>query len=188
MLQRAFQRRGSWWVAIFFICCLVRSWLTAAESGITPNLAEFKAAVFSKLPGYVSWEKSPPETVERRSFTVLILGNQEGMYQKVLELLQGSRLRGLQVEVRHLPELPENLPPCHVLFVGGELHAEWGKSSQQYNLTGVLTVGEHDSFLSENGIIRLNPVDRRIHVRLGNAQSAGIVISSRLLRVAQVER
>jgi hypothetical protein len=108
---------------------------------------------------------------------------------EIAELVE--RLAALDGPGRSGPEIrriraPAQLLDCHIAYVAPEFEGAipWEKLATR----PVLTVGETEQFEEAGGIVRF-VVDRnrvRLRIRLDAAKRSGLVLSSRLLRVADV--
>lgn len=77
---------------------------------------------------------------------------------------------------------------CQVLFVAPEEVARWRAARRDLDALPVLTVSDADKFAEQGGMVQF-VVDRsrlRLIVNLGAARAAGLAISSKVLRLAQV--
>jgi hypothetical protein len=98
----------------------------------------------------------------------------------VLErLLEGRRMQGRSLRVRHLNDLPEVLAGCHVAF-GNEVDPRLFKGHS------VLTVGDREGFAANGGVIGFVPVDEtvRFEINVDAARANRLQISSRMLALA----
>lgn len=77
---------------------------------------------------------------------------------------------------------------CHMVFVAEPDGAERTRELKQLRLWPVLTVGDDEAFVRQGGVIALVVRDERIHilVNLENARQANIVLSAKLLKLAEV--
>jgi hypothetical protein len=82
----------------------------------------------------------------------------------------------------------EELGNCHILFISSAEQQRAPSLLAKLRDTSILTVGESDDFLERGGIINLARRDQKIalEVNLVAANTAGIQISSKLLKVASV--
>lgn len=80
---------------------------------------------------------------------------------------------------------------CRILFIGSSATGEVAGVLAAVRGAPVLTVSDTPDFTSRGGVIQFVLIDSRVRFRinLGNAEQAGIRLSSQLLRVAvTVER
>lgn len=87
-------------------------------------------------------------------------------------------------------QLPSDLPPtgCQILFIGSSEAKRLRAILGSMKTTGVLTVGETETFASEGGVInfRIEAGTVRLQVNLEAAEQAKLRISSKLLSLAQI--
>lgn len=80
---------------------------------------------------------------------------------------------------------------CHILFISPPLTARTRKLLARLARQPILTVGETPDFLSRQGMIRFYTNEQqkiRVRINLDAVKSAGLDVSSKLLRVAEVEQ
>jgi hypothetical protein len=154
--------------------------LAAQPSAVVEN--DIKAAFLYNFAKYVEW----PETAfSSGDFRVCVVA--DGSFQKsVDDIIAGESVAGRPV-TRREPATPEAARSCNILFVGrGE-----PRRAEQLLLAvkgaNVLTVGDGAEFLTRGAAVTfVREGDRvRFDVNIGEAQRAGLTISSRLLRVAR---
>jgi len=103
------------------------------------------------------------------------------------ETVRGERVNGRALIVRRYKKL-EDVNDCHILFisssVGDRLPATLAKLKGRH----VLTVGDTPNFAVDGGMIRfVNDKNRiRLSINLDAAKEAGVTISSKLLRPAEI--
>jgi len=103
------------------------------------------------------------------------------------EAVKGKKYHNRPIWIDHF-RAPAEIRRCHLLFVSRGnasridpiLAAVAGKS--------VLTVSEIEDFLSRGGMITLRTEQNQVRLRLATAtiQSANLMVSSKLLRVAEI--
>jgi len=159
----------------------------ALAFGPVPVLAQrsspdaLKAEVVYRLMMFVTWpaERETPE----RGLQVCTLG--DGSVDSALQGLSGRPIRQLTVVARRL-QRPEQFAGCHLLYVAGPqpaLRAALGDAP-------VLLVSDAAGMLDHGAMINLQVEDGRIvfDVELDAARRAGLVISTKLLRLARFVR
>jgi hypothetical protein len=84
----------------------------------------------------------------------------------------------------------KSMMPCHMIYFGAgfRMPRDATKAFEDFRRQSILTVGETDAFLQQGGIIQFHLLENKIRlkIRLHAAESAGLKISSKLLRVADV--
>lgn len=94
------------------------------------------------------------------------------------------------MEVKTLASVRE-AGDCRILFMGSSATGEVAGILAAVRGAPVLTVSDMPDFTSRGGVIQFVLIDSRVRFRinLGNAERAGIILSSQLLRVAvSIER
>lgn len=108
---------------------------------------------------------------------------------------------GLTQELRHLASNPlgqrrvqvvalgarSDADFCHLVFIGREYTRTWFRHHKT-ETPGQLVIGEHPDLIALGGVINFY-VERerlRFEISLANAQTAGLRISSRLLKLARI--
>lgn len=153
----------------------------AAQSGANVE-NEIKAAFLYNFAKYVEW---PAVAFPTPEFRLCVLAD-ASFEKSVDDIIAGETIAGRPVK-RHTPDTPDAVRACHILFIG---RAEAGRAGELLaTLKGapVFTVGDTPEFLSLGGVVTfVREGDRiRFDVSLGEAQKSGLIISSRLLRVAR---
>ena len=143
---------------------------------------QVKAAFVMNFARFVEW---PPDAFADAAtpLTMCTLGD-DVLGPALEQMVAGETVNGRKLVVQRLihPPVPA---PCRLLFIGGlEKHQGQVLAALGRN---VLTVGEGDLFLREGGMIAF-AIDRRrvrFDINQSAAQSAGLKISSQLLKVAR---
>jgi hypothetical protein len=101
--------------------------------------------------------------------------------------VRGETVQGRSLEVRRF-ERVEDIRNCHILFVGRLGGPELDGILSQLKFRPILTVGEADQFARAGGMIGFVTDRNRIRLRInrGAAEAANLVLSSRLLRPAEI--
>ena len=164
------------------LLCLTASFKgQAAEEQVSEH--QVKAAFLLNFTKFVEW----PEAAfgdGHSPISICVLG--EDPFGSALDqIVEGEVVEGRRVVVRRIKE-PPLAKQCQVLFVSPVI-----KDVSQILTSlgpGVLTVGEgSDNFLREGGVISFVIENRhvRFDINQGAAETEGLKLSSRLLRVAR---
>lgn len=145
---------------------------------------QVKAAFLFNFAKFIEW---PVRSFTRPTepFTFCLAGDPfSGELDKTIH---GETLNGRPLAVRRLSS-GDTVTGCHALFVA---RSEAKRSSEIISSAAslsILTVGEEDDFIDRGGMIRL--VESANHVRFeinpDAAERAGLRVSSRLLRLADI--
>jgi hypothetical protein len=162
---------------------LLLSLFTAGRAvGAQPALEyEVKAAFLLNFARYVTW----PSAQHRPPFRICVLG--PSPFGPHLEsALSGETWEGGAMELHRVQDARDGRD-CHVLYVPAAATARFIASAPQLAKLPVLTIGETRSFLMRGGMIQLFVDDHKVRfsVNQASAESAGLQVSSRLLRLAR---
>jgi hypothetical protein len=155
----------------------------AADGPVTGD--EARAAALSNLVAFTDW----PASAFASPDAPLVVGIMAppGMVKLVRELLDRETWRGRPIVLRPVSS-PTEANGCHVLYVARANQARW--RTQQPDLKGrpILSVGEGDRFAALGGIVQLGLERNRLRltVNLSAARAVGLVLSSKVLRLAHV--
>jgi hypothetical protein len=143
---------------------------------------DVKAAFLYNFAKYVEW---PDAAFPEGALRICVVAD-AAFAKRVDDIIAGETIEGRPV-TREVPSTPEQARSCNILFVGG---AEAGRADQLLGAvrgSHVLTVGDTADFLARGGVMTfVRDGDRvRFDVNVAEAQHAGLIISSRLLRVAR---
>lgn len=182
----ASRARGTTWLAQVFAAC---GWffggvLAPAQSS-APSEYQLKAVFLFNFTQFVKW---PPATFAAPDAPLVIgvLGPDPfGLFLD--ETVRGERIDGHPLEVRRYRGVAE-IGACHVLFVAKAEAPRLREICARLRGRSVLTVGDMETFNAEGGMIGFFAERNRIRLRvnLEAARDAGLVISSKLLRAADI--
>jgi hypothetical protein len=179
--------RRRWFQRAFIAGAAIASLTSSTVSATTFPTREShsKAAAFCNVISFTDW----PTTAFRSTdapFVIGVLG--EGAIGALLaQFLENETWRGRPIVLRHLASTAE-AQSCHVLFVAQSEHLLWQCDSLTFARLPILTVSDADDFARSGGMVQLTTIRdiQRVIVNLGVARSAGLTISSKLLRLAEV--
>ena len=159
--------------------------LTARAAGVdlhSRNPHEVMAGYLQTLPAYVEWPTNTFASPEE-PWRIGVLGiNPFG--ERLEKNVRGQIIRGRSLEIWHAAKL-SNLPPCEIIFIAGKDADELKKILQELGSRPVLTVGEHDNFLTLGGMIQLRGRDPvQILIDLDHIRTAHLKVPGKLLEVA----
>ena len=148
---------------------------------VPPLEYQVKASYLYNFTQFVDW---PDDAfTESGRFHLCVIG--AWRFGDALDALSGERVENRELTIRRIDSVSEaRATRCHMLFVGavGPAVIRAGVPIER----GLLTVGESPSFLQRGGAINLTEVDGRIRFAVNRnvIEQAGLVVSSRLLRLA----
>jgi hypothetical protein len=157
---------------------------SVAQEGSAQRAEQLKAGYLFNFVKFVEWPASTPADI----LTVCFVGG-DGVQTALADGIETKRVGGRRLVVRQLPEsaTAEN---CNVLYLDAALTAQRTPPAS-VGESPILTVSDANAFVQHGGIIELFTDSNRLrfHVNVGNAQKAGLRISSSLLQLAAtVER
>jgi hypothetical protein len=147
---------------------------------------ELKAAYLYSFGRFVEWPASDPKA--NGDFTICVLGSDP--FGPALDAtLAGVTLRGRKVVGRRLATAA-GAAECHILFISASEERQLEAIVAALARSGVLTVSDMPRFVGRGGMIQfvMSAGRVRFEIDLRPARSAGLVLSSELLRVAAAVR
>ena len=143
-----------------------------------------KAAILFNFAKFASW----PETAfsyRGAPLRICVLG--EDPFGAALESLHGRQVRNRPLATARVSAI-EEAPQCHILFVSASEEARLPAILDYVGKLPILTVADIGRFANHGGIIALKEVDNRsrIEINIGAAEQAGVKLSSKLLRLADM--
>jgi hypothetical protein len=173
------RRSITFWLG--FICCL--GFLCPAKAAPSRESA-IKAVFLYHCTHFVEW---PSEAFEDSKSPIIIgILAPDSFCDLVEETVRGERVKGRNIVVVRYRDV-EEIERCHVLYVGYSEEVERGISRGKYR--NMLTVSDADNFISRGGILQLGIERNRLKVKINHraAKAEGLSISSKLLRLSQVQ-
>lgn len=162
-------------LSIIIICLGLQA--TAYSQKI--NEFEIKAVFIYNFTQFVQWPEESFQSTED-NFVIGVLG--ENVFGRSLEeAVSGERYQSRPIVVEYYPTI-KDIRKCHILYVGSVNPAN-------LNVKGaVLTVGEHDDFMERKGMLRFYDEGNKIRIQVNQAKAtdSGLIISSKLLRLATI--
>jgi hypothetical protein len=150
------------------------------------NQYVLKSAFLYNFCRFIDW----PDSAFASPSEPLIIGiaGDDPFGSLLSEAIKGKKYHNRPIRIDHFRG-PGDIRRCHLLFVSHSnagrvvpiLVAVAGKS--------VLTVGETEDFFNRGGMITLTAEQNRVRLRINTAvlHSANLVVSSKLLRVAEIK-
>ena len=173
-------RRRRLWLALLLS-------LAAGAAAAAAELRDYevKAVFLFNFAQFVDW----PQAAFGDAQSPLVIGilGEDPFGAYLDETVRGERVKDRPLVVHRYSRV-EEVADCQILFISS---SESGRLEQIIgSLRGrsILTVGELDGFSRMGGIIRFVTEKNKIRLRinLGAAKAAGLTISSKLLRPAEI--
>jgi hypothetical protein len=149
------------------------------------RVEDLKAVFLLNFAQFVEWPTNafPDETAP---FVIGVLG--ENPFGKSLdEIVANETVHNHKIVVSYYHDL-RDVTACHILFIASSESARLDRIFDSLKGRSILTVGETDGFSARDGMIRFSIVQNKLHlgVNLEATQAAQLVISSKLLRLAEI--
>jgi hypothetical protein len=145
-----------------------------------------KATYLYNFGRFAQW---PPDAVAKSdSFPICVLG--EDPFGGTLDsILSGESIGGKPVIAKRVLRVQDAFE-CRVLYISGSEGAHLKEILAGLDKTNILTVSDLPQFSQRGGIIQFVTVGNKVRfeVNLSSAQSAGLTLSSDLLKVAVAVR
>ena len=169
----------------FFLALVLWGWLGGAEARGQTRDVEIKAAFLYHFTQFVEW----PTNAFAEADSPLVIGvlGSDPFGETLNVLVAGERIRGRPLQVRRF-STPEEARGVHILYIGVSEEDEWNSIQARLGARPILTVSEMNNFARRGGMIQYYTDENRIKLRINhrNARESGLVLSSKLLRVAEV--
>jgi len=170
-------------LSVAALCCA--STLRAAASDFVAHEYQIKAVFLFNFAQFVEW---PPEAFSGPSepFVIGVLGDDPfGPYLD--ETVRGEKVNNRPISVVRFARV-EDMKTCHILYIS---HSEAGRLPDILSAIkgrSILTVSDVEASGRLGGMIRFVTENNKVRLRIDNeaAKSAGLKISSKLLRPSQV--
>lgn len=155
----------------------------ASESAITRE-HQLKAAYLFNFAKFVKW----PTDKNDDSLNFCMVGYTP-IGPALERFMAGKRIQGKTPKIRHAANINQT-NDCHVLFISQTEQSATARLAETIRNSSVLTVGETADFAEHGGIIEFTVVANKLRfaVNLEAARRARLVLSSKLLKLAQAVR
>ena len=151
----------------------------AAPAAAGPSEQEVKAAYLLNFARYVTWPESAFETPDA-PLRICVVGNEE--FRALLEKIIAGKTVGERPVQAASRRSADAAVDCHVAFLNSDAPVAALSGSS------VFTVSSRPGFAARGGVANFVRAGARIRfeINAGAASAAGLQVSSRLLRLAQV--
>jgi len=166
-----------------FACAML--WCTLAWPAPPATEYPVKAAYLFNFGQFVEWPAQAWDS-PGAPFVIGIVGNDP--FGKMLDdVVRGESLDGHPLQVRRFAN-PEEIAACQILFIGRSESGRLDQTLHALQGRSVLTVTDIDGAEKHGAVIVLWNDNNRIRMRinLAAARASRLVISSKLLRPAEV--
>jgi len=168
--------------AVWFLACGLCASATALAA---PTPGQVEAVFLFNFTQFVDW---PPQAFAGPSSPIVIgvLGS-DPFGASLDEVVRGETVNGHPLVV-HRAQHIEELADSQILFISRSERARLASILAALKGRNILTVSDLEGFASEGGMIRFVLMENKVRLRvnLEATKAAGLTLSSKLLRVAQI--
>jgi hypothetical protein len=163
------------------VLCVVALLSPAVAARQPSSQYDVKAAFLLNFVRFVEW----PSTHHTPPLRICVL-QPNPFGTRLQAVVAGEQWHGGSVDVRVVRDTRRTVG-CHVLYVPEAATNRFVSGVTTLSRQPILTVGEHPRFLEQGGVIRLFIEENRVRFSINQkaAEKVGLVISSRLLRLAR---
>lgn len=167
----------------------------AALAAVTVALAQTsrpdedqRAALLLGLARFSEWPAARGHGLPQGARVAICVLQQAGVTDALERAVAGRPIQGRPVVVRPIRGAGQ-AAGCHILYLGRTPGARLAEALHEAPATA-LTVGEDETFLAAGGAVRLFDEDGHVsfEVNLPALQTAGVSISSKMLRLGHTQR
>lgn len=159
--------------------------LRGASGAEAPTEYQVKAVFVYNFSRFVEW---PPQTftAPNEPFVIGILGG-DPFGERLDEAVRGEQIDQHPLLVRRFRNLGE-IGDCRILFIDRSESAQLEQILAALDHRGTLTVSDLDGSAERGAMIQFTTQNNRIRLRINveSARAAGLTISSKLLRSADI--
>jgi hypothetical protein len=156
-----------------------------AMAAAAPSEYQVKAVFLFNFTQFVEW---PAQSFAdaRAPFVIGVLGR-DPFGSALDEAVRGETVNGRALVVERYRSVTE-LKPCQILFIDRSAGTGVDETLESLEHQGTLTVSDSDGEASSHVIIRFLSAGKKVRLRINvdSARDAGLTISSKLLRPAEV--
>lgn len=150
-----------------------------------PDEYKVKAVFLFHFAQFVEW----PEGSFSQADEPMVIGvlGEDPFGEYLDKVVSGEAVKGHPLQVRRFSSL-EDIDKCHILFVRAEGLGQLRTVLRGLESRAMLTVGDNPAFIRAGGMIRFFSEDNKIRLQINPeaARSSGLMISSKLLRLAEI--
>lgn len=164
-------------VLLFLLGSTSLAWSTSSEKQAVLAILSFNVANFTTWPEQAF--------AENESLTLCIFGS--NIVQESFSSIHNRKVKGRKIKVVNLLRL-RNLERCQLLYLSDVESTKLIPLLKEIKDQPILTIGENKRFLNAGGMVSLEKIKGKmqIDVCLPRVKTASLVISSRLLKLANI--
>jgi len=167
------------------VVLLAYGMLTVRPVLAAPTTSEVEAVFLFNFSQFVDW---PPQAFPQPDSPIVIGVLGSDPFDGTLDdVVRGEMVKGRPLVVRRFQRI-EQFTDCHILFISRSERPRLEPTVQMLKGRSILTVSDLDEFATQGGVIGFVLLDNKIRLRvnLQAAKDAGLTLSSKLLRPAQI--
>jgi hypothetical protein len=180
--RRSWRRRASA-LALGFAWAVLPAAVRAQAAGFTEQ--EIKAVYLFNFANFVTW---PAQAFEAPLSPIryCVFGDSP-VGDSLADTLKGEKINGRPLLMLR-PAGPPEFKGCHVLFIAASRRDRIGEALRTLDGSPTLSVSDIEGFSRSGGMVTLRVENARIRpvINTSRLQRAGLVASSKLLRLAEV--
>ena len=175
-------------LALFAVSTLLGVLMSSAIAAQTGSAQEYqvKAVFLYNFTQFVGW----PTTTSAEAQTPIIIGilGDDPFGSYLDDTVRGEKVGDRPLIVRRYRHL-EDVDDCQILFISRSEAVHFEQIAARLKDRSILTVSDADPSGKRGGIVRfVTEKDRvKLHISVSSAKDAGLTISSKLLRVAEID-
>jgi len=161
----------------FVFCCAVQAQ--------APTRAQIEATFLFKFLEYVEWPATSVSSPES-PYIIGVLGS-DPIATAVEQTVTGEQIRGHHIEARRFVDA-SHIGKCHILFIASSSASRLPAILDKLKGRGILTVSDIPDFAAQGGMVGFVERDRKIRfqINVDAAREGGVIISAKLLQLAQI--
>jgi hypothetical protein len=177
---------GRWRALIWSVFALLAASTGARGEEAASVEYKIKAAYLLNFTKFVEWPTNRFATAGT-PIRVGVLGK-DPFGSDLERTMSGRVIEGRKFEIVR-PETVAAAVDCHIVFVSSSERRQLPEIIETLHKASVLTVGEHEEFVEQGGIIRffLHQDTVRFEINARAAEGAGLRVSSKLMQIARPE-
>jgi hypothetical protein len=146
---------------------------------------DVKAGFLLNFAQFVEW----PSAAFPEADTPIVIGilGADPFKQTLDDAVRNEKVRTRKILIEHYAKI-EEIKLCHILFVSAAEVKRLPQILETLKGRPILTVSELEGFADRGGMVRLYSDAGKVRMRINvdNARAAHLVVSAKLLRVAEV--
>lgn len=164
---------------------MVWSLFTIQATGVqTPQEYVIKATFLFNFTKFITW---PETALEEGAPFIIGIAGKDPFGNALASVVQDENVQGHSIVIRHYATA-EKVEACHILFINLTDRDDIRKLVEKVKSWSALTVGEQLTLEKQGGMIRFvtDQNKTKLRINLTAAQASGLVISSKLLKLAEI--